>query len=283
VNPNSARKKGAKEERRQMDEDAEHSLIFADMLGFADLVKKNPTRMVNYGPDERGFSGSSTSPLQMQFNRFHRILGSCILEQRFQGGMQAMLFSDCAYLDAGNSLRAALVATDLMREFLLGGVPVRMGVGRGTFYAFCFSTELSDPTVISRCLFAGTAVICAYAAERSGGKGMRIFLHPSLEPERRSIESRVGMLDLPQPNDDANRELDYLYERRPAMQQPQADESDLRLFEAIKSMDDPAAEGRVRCQYAETYGALNRMRLANGRKLVDLGQLKSTFRPVGSH
>jgi len=282
VEPDSMAKKTAKRRRRQMDEDAEHTLIFVDMLGFAALTKSNPTRLVRNGPDECGFSGSSTSPLQTQFNRFHRTLESCIVEQRLSGGVQAMLYSDCAYLDAGNSVRAGLIATELMRKFLRERVPVRMGMGRGTFYAFNFSTDLSDSTTVTRSLFAGTAVVHAYAAERSGGKGMRVFVHPSLGPERHLIEQRVKMLTLPRPNDAATWELDYLYETRPAQEQPPADKSDLELFEAVASMKDPKAEIKVRRQYIETHKALNQMRRANSRKPFDPRRLKSKFRELGS-
>lgn len=265
-----------------MGEQVEHTLIFVDMLGFASLTKNNPTRLVYYGPDEHGLSGSFTSPLQTQFNRFHRILESCIVEERVSGGMQAMLFSDCAYLDLGSSLRSGLVATGLMRQFVRQRVPVRMGIGRGTFYAFSFSTDLSDSTTTTRSLFAGTAVVHAYAAEQSGGKGMRIFVHPSLGPERRSIELRVRMLSLAKPHEDATWELDYLYETRPAQEQPPAAESDLELFEAVASMKNPKDRMKVRRQYIETHKALNQMRRINNRKLVNLRRLKSSFRELGS-
>jgi hypothetical protein len=265
-----------------MDEDAEHTLIFVDMLGFAGLTKSNPTRLVHHGPDEYGFSASSTSPLQTQFNRFHRILESCIVEQRLSGGMQAMLYSDCAYLDTGNSVRAGLIATELMRKFLLERVPVRMGIGRGTFYAFGFSIDVSDSTIVTRSLFAGTAVIHAYAAERSGGKGMRIFVHPSLETERQLIERSVRIVPLAKPNEGARWELNYLYETRPPAQRPPADESDMELFELVKSMDDPRADVKVRRHYVETHEALNRMRQAYGRNPIDLRRLKSEFRELGT-
>ena len=265
-----------------MDEDAEHTIIYVDMLGFEAFTKSNPTRLVQSGPDECGFSGSRTSPLQTQYRRFHRILESRIAEERLCGGILAMLFSDCAYLDAGNSVRAGLIATELMRQFLLAHVPVRMGIGRGTFYAFGFSTEILGSTIISRSQFAGTAVINAYAAERSGGKGMRAFVHASLGPERHLIERRVKMLELrPKPNDAATWELDYLYETRPAQKQPPADQSDRKLFEAVKSMKNTKASWGVRRQYIETHKALNRMRQRNGRELVPFRQLKSTYSEPG--
>ncbi len=265
-----------------MDEDAEHTLIFVDMLGFADLTIKNPRRLVHDGPDEHGYTGTSTSPLQTQFNRFQRILGFCISKQRLDGGVQAMLYSDCAYVDAGNSVRSAPIATELVQNLLRERVPVRMGIGRGTFYAFGFSIDVSDSTTVTRSLFAGTAVIHAHTAERSGGKGVRIFVHPSLETERQLIERSVKVIPLPKPNVGAKWELNYLYETRPAAQQPPAEESDLELFEAVKSMKDPKADIKVRRQYIETHKALNRMRQAYGRNPVNLRQLKSEFRELGS-
>jgi hypothetical protein len=111
---------------------------------------------------------------------------------------------------------------------------------------------------------------------------MRIFVHPSLETERHLIERSVRMVPLPKPNDGARWELNYLYKTRPAAQQPTADESDLELFEVVKSMKDPKANMKVRRQYIETHKALNRMRRANSRKLVNIRQLKSTFTDLGS-
>jgi hypothetical protein len=157
-----------------------------------------------------------------------------------------------------------------------------MGIGRGTFYVFGFSTDLSDSTTITRSLFAGTAAVHAYAAERSGGKGMRIFVHPSLGHKRDLIAQGVKVLTLPKPNDAATWELDYLYETRPAQEQPPAAESDLELFKAVKSMKNPKAEIKVRRQYIETHKALNQMRRANNREFVDPRRLKSTFIEPGS-
>lgn len=102
----------------------------------------------------------------------------CVQRQRLYGGITAMLFSDCAFLNPGGSLRAALIATDLMREFIKAGVPVRMGIGKGTFYPFGYSTDTgADSMLVSKSRFLGTAVVRAHAAERCGGKGMRIFVH----------------------------------------------------------------------------------------------------------
>jgi hypothetical protein len=124
-------------------EDEPQTLIFVDMLGFAELTRRNPTRVVDHGPDENGYSGSGTTALQSRVVRFQRILEHVLNEQTPQGGASAMIFSDCAYIDVHASLRAARVAVELMLLFNKADVPVRIGLGRGTFYGFNPEKRLS--------------------------------------------------------------------------------------------------------------------------------------------
>ena len=131
-------------------EDQEQTLIFVDMLGFSALTEKHPRRI------ETTQRGGSTAPTQSQFNRFDRILDCCIDDQSLYGGVMAMLFSDCAFLNPGNSLRAALIATDLMRKFIETSVPVRMEIDKGTFYSFGYSTDTGgDSMLVSKSRFLG--------------------------------------------------------------------------------------------------------------------------------
>ena len=146
------------------DEDQEQTLIFVDMLGFAALIEKHPCRIEDNPPTDDGYGGAHTAPTQSQFNLFDQVLDHSI--QQPDGGITAMLFSDCAFLNPGNSLRAALIATDLMRKFIKAGVPVRMGIAKGTFYSFGYSTDTGgDSMVVSKSRFIGTAVVRAHAAE----------------------------------------------------------------------------------------------------------------------
>ncbi len=258
----------------RLEEDAPRTLVFVDMLGFANLTISNPNRVVHDGPDEQGFTSSGTGPIQTRITRFQNAIDRCVSYHRLSGDLQAMLFSDCAFLEAGNAFRAALIAIELMRDCIRNGVPVRMGLGRGTFYSLLMATETSGGTVISRSRFVGTAVVFAHAAEQCGGKGMRIFVHPTLEPERHRIATRIKMLALPKPFTNSACELDYLHERRPAQQEPTADAADRELFQAVMAMNDPTEPPAVRRQYTETFKALNRMRVANDRTRL------STHRPA---
>ncbi|MGE0815971.1 MAG: hypothetical protein AB7O93_21715, partial [Vicinamibacterales bacterium] len=128
----------------ERDEDRQRTLIFVDMLGFAQHTLRNPTRLFESGPDEHGFVVSGTTPLQSRVVRFQRVLDLLISAHSTTGGVSAHVFSDCAYVDMGTSIRAARAAADMMRDFIRFEVPVRMGIGRGTYYAFKHSTESAD-------------------------------------------------------------------------------------------------------------------------------------------
>ncbi len=227
-------------------------------------------RVIHHPPDKAGYQFSSTSEMSNRFNRFTRVLDTCVFENGLNGALQAMLFSDCAFLEFGNSIRAALAATALMRGFVKAKVPVRMGIGRGTFYPLKFSTEISGATVVARSLFVGTAVVYAHAAEQCGGKGIRIFVHPSVSGEIPLIQQRIKVIALGKPYRNASWELDYLPDRRPANDRHLEEAADRELFEAVAEMKDPAAPMRVRRQYVETLKALNRMRQANGKPLINI-------------
>ena len=101
-----------------MNEDSERTVIYVDMLGFANLTERFPTHLIHSGPDEEGFRSSSSTETFNTFNRFHRILDKCVFDQRLNGPIRAMLFSDCAFLELGTSLLTAVSATELMRSFI---------------------------------------------------------------------------------------------------------------------------------------------------------------------
>ena len=247
-----------------MHEDAEHTLVYVDMLGASDLTEKFPTRQIHSVSDETGFESTSSSETPNQFNRFSHVLDDCVYRHSFHGSVRAMLFSDSAFLEFGNSLRATMAATELMRNFILKKVPVRMGIGRGTFYTLLFSLDITDPTIVSRSSFIGTAVVRAHHAEQCGGKGLRIFVHPLVRAELTSIQQRINAMALVKPYKHAAWELDFLYERIPVQGKQSAEEADRGLFEAVLEMKE-MAPAEVQHHYVETFEAMNRMRAKNNR------------------
>ena len=104
------------------------------------MTREIRVRVEDYPEDEHGISGSGTTELQGRFVRFSNVLDRHVFEEGLSAGVQAMLFSDCGFLVYENSLRAALAAASLMRSFIEKGVPVRMGLGKGTFYDLEYTT-----------------------------------------------------------------------------------------------------------------------------------------------
>lgn len=249
-------------------EDKPRTLIFVDILGFGAITNDCGVRVRDW--NDGRFSGSSTTQMQAWLNGFDAVVHQCVFQQPDYGCVQAMLFSDCAYLVFENSLQAALIAVSLMRGFILHRIPVRMGVGKGTFYSVELSTSTNvGNAVVSKSRFMGTAVVHAHSAEKCGGKGMRIFLDSSVEEDFQSVRSRVKTIRLPQALKQVQWELDYLSESKPIPREHEVEENDRKLFDTVSSMKDPQSSGDVQAQYTETLEAMGRMRQVNGRKPVD--------------
>jgi len=140
-------------------EDEEHTLLYVDVLGFAALTKAYRTRVETHRDSGRGPVTSSITPIQSQIIGFHNAIDRCVYHETLSGQVAATLFSDSAFVDTGNTVSAALLAKDIMRECTKSRVPVRMGLGRGTFYPLNFSTESSGRVQISRSRFVGTTVV----------------------------------------------------------------------------------------------------------------------------
>jgi hypothetical protein len=248
-------------------EDEPRTLIFIDMLGFAELTRRNPSRVVRQGPDEDGYAGAGTTALQSRVVRFQNILEHVLKQQMLQGGASAMIFSDCAYIDVETSLRAARLAVELMVLFNRADVPVRIGLGRGTFYGFNYSVDVSGSNMVTKALFAGTAVVFAHAAEHCGAKGCRILVHPTADADLRRVGSHPPLVNLPATLRDVEVELCYLAEDFGDYEQKPYADRDLQMLRHIQRMetDSEPMEDKDRVQYTETRAAVQRMRTAIGR------------------
>ena len=250
-------------------EDEPRTLIFVDMLGFAELTRRNPTRVLDWGPDEHGFTGSGTTELQSRVVRFHHLIDSVLAAQTHYGGVSAQVFSDCAYIDVTTTVRAVRVAIELMRAAIMVDVPVRIGLGRGTYYSFKYSVESTGTDVVTKALFAGTAVVNAHRAEQCGGKGCRIFLHPSVESDL-----DTSLLDeplMPASTNAKRRRQDRgvlpaaggagLRNGRSRNRERTVDQ-DLLTIRHVKEMMEQSEpmDDAVRLHYTETLAAIDRMR-----------------------
>jgi hypothetical protein len=250
------------------EEDIHRALIFVDMLGFGELTRRNPHR-ISDRQAAQGSLVSSTSRLQTQLVRFQRVIDNLIASQAAHGGVSAQVFSDCAYIDVGRSSRRAVdVAPGLMRDFILADVPVRMGIGMGTYYAFRHSLEQADDQLVARSLFAGTGVVFAHDAEACGAKGCRILVHWSAEESVRHHKHDALLMSLPAEMNGVRTELCYLATEA---QEDQFDSREgrrriidqdlllLRHIDEIEHQSEPLPDD-VRIHYTDTRAAIHRMR-----------------------
>src|SRR5438552_1543285 len=141
--------------------------------------------------------------------QFHQVLELNIATEQPN---HSMVFSDCAFGVFYPSTACADFAVTLMQDFLRVQVPVRMGLGFGTFRAIGTTTATADRSTVVRAMFGGTSIVRAVAAESCGGKGMRIFAHSSFCDVFSANRGDRGhkLVTMPEQFKSVSCELDYL-------------------------------------------------------------------------
>ena len=162
--------------------------VYADILGFTQLVTSHNAVIelldgFTYSESSvaelrKEFVEGHEDPLTRAFAAFHRTLDLQLNELLNVYPLQSIVFSDAAFVAFRDNNTALDFAGDWMRTLLSIGVPVRMGIGTGSFRALRLTTDVSDDVRRHSSQFLGTAVIQAYQAESCGLKGMRVFIHP---------------------------------------------------------------------------------------------------------
>jgi hypothetical protein len=268
-------------------------VLFLDLLGFAKMTEDSPDATVRF-PFSPGAmdpaNGSfleNASPVGHRVWRFHQILEGAIQEYARSGNLTAMVFSDCAFVAAAidrepnahpsvTFIRLFTFAARIMRECLESSIPVRMGIAAGTFQALRFRADTLGDVGFYASQFYGTGVVWSFKAQQAA-KGMRIFVHPSLEPEvtatpKNGFEPMV--LPLEPWSALASWEIEYLYRPSgkpwhwPQIGDPQRDAElkDERLLANIERMQSAAPQDdKTQRHYLDTIAALSRMRMAKWR------------------
>jgi hypothetical protein len=164
-----------------------HYVVFGDLLGFADLVESSPTPSPDdIDAQQRGGVKQLAAvlawenPLAGTFGRFHRELQDAINQTEWGTPLRAIIFSDSFFLASSTPNGALDFCERFARTCLCAMLPIRLGVGYGSFVTHRFAYESTQHSQIISSQFLGTGVTNAYAAERTEKKGMRIFLHDSL-------------------------------------------------------------------------------------------------------
>lgn len=148
------------------------TVVYADILGFSNLVMSLPGAIGLLD----GFYYSSMSlahlresfaqepipdPLTRTFAAFHRTLDIRISELVNCDPVQSVVFSDSAFVVFRDLNTAICFAQDFMRDLISFRVPIRMGIGRGTFRGLRLTTDISDEVRRHSSQFLGTGVIRA--------------------------------------------------------------------------------------------------------------------------
>lgn len=169
----------------------EKIVIFVDVLGFSNLTLENRLdieRIVDHeGPLDQFFIGifdddRKPNKLEQVFSNFHFILQSRLNLAKLSCKFTSITFSDSAYIATKYLKDAVKIITDLMCGFLRNKVPVRAGIALGSFETLRFKTDIKLDSGEHASHFLGTGVVKAFQAESCGIKGMRVLIHPSIEP-----------------------------------------------------------------------------------------------------
>jgi len=241
-------------------------ILFVDMLGFAALVEKEGDELTELSPIFTGVELYSPSPaeslLGYRFINFHRCLNQARVRLQEMGEGTAIVFSDSAFFRIDSLDNAIHLARTLMFELVTSETPARMGLARGSYRMLRFLTDSSAHVSFHMSQFLGTGVVRAYETERCGVPGLRILLHPDLEPlldkdglriipvkpsekMRLSVQSEVNYLDAT--DDHSGKDFD-----------------DCIQFDCLRSMTGLTDEP-FQYHYIQTFNAWNIMRAQIGR------------------
>ena len=161
--------------------------IYVDLLGFRSLLQWRPELARPDGWD-------LSEPLGM-FNAFHSTLDAYAFDVLDSHCERFFSWSDCCFVDFGSLTdprspghqsgalyRAVLDAARLMQTFVQRQIPVRIGIGLGSFETVVVRQQVEEQPrrLIVSSRFLGTAVMNAYIAEHYSPRGLRIFLHRDL-------------------------------------------------------------------------------------------------------
>lgn len=252
-------------------------VVFADILGFAELCEHHPIdidgltfmdRILSPGLNIIEHFQRPKNPLTEVFAHFHYSL-KWILDMAAMGNpLTAITFSDSVFVATSSLSPAIGVAVDLVQALLPQKIPVRIGIAHGSFAALRFKSDITPTSGDHAAQFLGASVVRAHATETCGVKGIRILLHPSVMPFLNDVlavgtsygpsSPRLRYIECPE-HERLNKvgvthEIDYWQFA------PTKEAAAWRGLQDMWSESPPSATH----QYEATAMAINRMRVARG-------------------
>jgi len=241
-------------------------ILFADMLGFASLVEREGDDLNELNPIFTGVELYSPSPaeslLGYRFINFHRCINQARVRLQEMGTGTAIVFSDSAFFRIETLDNAIHLARTLMFELVTSGTPVRMGLARGSYRMLRFLTDSSAHVSFHMSQFLGTGIVRAHQTERCGVPGLRILLHPDLDP---LLDKKALRIVPVKPGEkmrlNVQSEVNYLDTTDNHLGQ---DFEDCIQFDSLRWMAGVTDEP-LQYHYVETFNAWNIMRAQLGR------------------
>lgn len=236
------------------------------MLGFAALVEEEGDELNELNPIFTGVELYSPSPaaslLGYRFINFHRCLNQARLRLQEMGAGTAIVFSDSAFFRIDTLENAIQLARTLMFELITSEIPVRMGLARGSYRMLRFLTDTSAHVSFHMSQFLGTGIVRAYQTEHCGIPGLRILLHPDLEPlmDKEALKI-ISVKSSEKMCLHVQSEVNYLDATENHLGQ---DFDDCIQFDCLRQMMD-VADKPFQYHYVETFNAWNIMRAQFGR------------------
>jgi hypothetical protein len=250
-------------------------VVFIDMLGFSALVKGADDQEQRQFRDLTFSSlleldkelGYLTTPLERRFAAFHGVIETHVRAMVRNDAPHSVSFSDSAFVAFYYPIYAYRFAVDVMRDLILRKTPARIGIAKGSFFGRRFSSDATEFVQRHSFQFYGKGVVGAHEAESCGVKGMRILLHPDIEPFDECF---------PLQDDDVVRnpdklavthELSYAFRDYPGYMHVLDDVNEDTSFDAdrlavaiqLMAREAPDVE-KVQIQYERTQHAVRRMR-----------------------
>ena len=232
------------------------------MLGFATLVEKEGDELSALSPIFTGDELYSPTPadnlLGYRFINFHRCLNAARTHLQEIGAGTAIVFSDSAFFRIDTLNEAIRVSRSLMYSLATNQIPARMGLAQGSFRFLRFLTDVSAQVSFHMSQFLGTGVVRAYMTERSGVPGLRVLLHPNLEPLLNKDEMRIVPIErIDELKLDVRSEINYLQVEHDL--NLGSDYEDVIPFDCLRWMWGEA-DAAFHYHYRATYNAWNVMR-----------------------
>lgn len=243
---------------------SDHFVVYGDVLGFRDLVLTHQTvqpESLTYRRSGARFMAASLAhgnPLQRQLKNFHAKLDDAVFNTEWSAEVSVMVFSDSVFVATTNGKSCMDFCQRLLCDCIDGEIPLRMGVGYGTFVSNSFAFEAVPQAKVITSQFLGTGVVYAVGAEKAI-KGMRIALHPTAATALAGISERQDRclaLSAEQLKENASHEWNFLPSHTIGNAKLSANRNELlRHVENMRVRSPDYAK----IHYVETVAAVTRM------------------------